>query len=149
MHISEWRVVFGIIQEIRGNFQSHFASYWILWLETLMRWKYNHLAIQYYTHTIIMFIVYFIFLTNISQKICIFHFLFIFNSTSFTFRYIIRYIIRKICIKLQIRLFFSKMQQTRSLWLKTNVPWSIEKKMSRWKFTPKKPWKLRGLIWSH
>ena len=91
----------------------------------------------YYAHNIIMFIVYFIFLTNISFSL-------IFNSTSFTFRCIIR----KICIKKKLKFSFllKNAKNQKSLWLKTSVLWHIEKKMLRWNFTVKKPWKLRGLI---
>ena len=57
-----------------------------------------------------MFIVYFIFSTNISKNILHLLFSLIFNSTSFTFRCIIR----KICIKENLKFSFSSQKCKKS-----------------------------------
>ena len=105
--MSEWRVVFGVIQEIGSNFRSHFASYWILWLETIMRWKYNHLAILCTQHNYV-YCIFHIFNKYFKKISCIFHSL-IFNSTSFTFRCIIR----KMCIKENLKFSFSSQKRNK------------------------------------
>ena len=63
MHMSEWRVILGVIQEICGHILLRIEYYdW-------KRLSGESITIQpYYAHNIIMFIVYFIFLTNISKK---------------------------------------------------------------------------------